>query len=436
MRKRVIALSLAALAAILVGWWWASPEVAGPGERGSAGAEGSASSSSGGAPSARAPLPLPSRTEAAPEVAGVPAELAAVDDWGNPVLVEVSGAVLDLAAETPVSGAEVIFRARSRRGETSAVTGGDGRYATTLAPGVYEVSAISAGRYPVPGTLRLTRDAPEVTHDVFVVGAATVRGRVVDGRGAPIAGAGVTFRSWFQGEKIKTRHVRDVAPEAATTTGPDGRFELPVVPGMALIEARDGDATASVRIDAAAPGGSYEVRIVLDATATLSGAVVTPAGAPVAGAAVRVAIRNDIHELSLRAAETDEDGKFRIDRVTPGRAEIGAHAAGVGSSPSVSERIASGGAVEVRLVVAEGAAIAGVVVDGGGSPIAGARVRCYGQASKLPPVQVASDGDGAFRCALHPGLYRIEATKQYYGSVTVTDVKAPSDGVRLELRAP
>jgi hypothetical protein len=429
MSKRVIAFALAAVAIIAV-WWWRSSDSSKPDGSDPAGESKSDRDRSGGDTA----KPTPALDRLRRRLSGTSEEFEPIDADGNALLIPVTGKVLDVGAGGVVPDADIIFKARGRAGEATAASGADGSYSVELAPGLYSITAIAAKHYGMPGTLRLSNKLPRVTHDIRMAGFATIRGQVVDADGAGISDADVSFRSHFFGDKIGTKHVADYSSgTSTTTTSSDGGFELEVVPGSVLIEAKLGDASARTRIEGVAPGQTYDATIVLDASATLSGIVVTGDGAPVADATVRVVIRDSIKELSRRTISSDADGEFRIDGITPGRLDVDAHVDGQGTSQAVREVVTSGQSVEVELVLGDAATIAGTVVDSNGSPVRSATVDCTKHGSKLPAVRVETEGDGTFVCGVSEGLHRIRAKHGDHGNATVGNVRAPATDVEVQL---
>lgn len=429
MSKRVIAFALAAVAVIAV-WWWRSSD---------------SSKTASSDPTAEATpdrdrtgytaaTPTPELTRLRSMLSGDGEQFAPTDADGNPILIKVTGTVFDVGSGGTVPDAEILFDVRGRSGAASATSGADGTYSVELTPGLYSVTAIAAGRYPMADTLRLTNKLREAIHDVNMAGFATVRGRVVDGAGAPVSGADVTFRSWFHGDKIRAEHVADYSSgTSATTTGSDGSFELDVIPGVALIEASVGASSARARIEGVAPGQTYDTTIVLDASAVLRGIVLTADGAPAAGATVRVMIRDSIKELSRRTATADDYGEFVIEGITPGRLDVDAHLDGRGTSQAVRHTVETGTTIDIELIIGDAATIDGFVVDANGHSVSGARVDCLKYGKKLPPVRVESSSNGSFSCAVSDGPHRIRATHADHGSGTVGQIEAPADGVEVRL---
>ena len=435
MSKRVIAFSLVAVVVILSVWWLkcrsSSSDTKKPDENDPWAQKPGDGTGGGDSDEARALQRLRER------LSGDSEEYAAVDSEGNTLLIPVEGTVLDIGTGETVGDVDIIFKARGRRGEATASSNSEGRYSLSLSPGIYRVVAIGSTLYGLASTLRLNNRLPKATHDVRMIGSATVRGKVVDEKGAGISGASVTFRSKFRGDKIASKHVSDYSPAASTaTTASDGSYEVQVVPGEVLVEAQVGEASARTRLVGVAPGQEYEAIIVLDASASISGVVVSSDGAPVDGAEVQVVIRDRIKEISARTTKTDQDGRFRIDSMTPGLAEIEAHSAQHGTSPAVVEYIASAQSIDVRLVLEGETFLTGVVVDGTGRPINAATVSCQKASSKMPPVKTETDAEGAFRCAVSSGPHRVEASKADFGSMRSDVVEAPANDLRLQLAAP
>ena len=132
--------------------------------------------------------------------------------------------------------------------------------------------------------------------------AVAVVGRVVDARGAPLAGMTVSLVP-----------AHGDGPAASTTSGPDGGFRLAAAPGTYGATAVAADVTAGY-VDAVQvrPGHDLEDLVI---TAGGDGAVlsgrVSAGGAPVASAWAGAA-RNSSYVGDLFVVRTDADGRYRI----------------------------------------------------------------------------------------------------------------------------
>jgi protocatechuate 3,4-dioxygenase beta subunit len=245
----------------------------------------------------------------------------------------------------------------------------------------------------------------------------TLRGRVLDTRGGPIAGARVGRRE-------------------PVLTDADGRFVLDGLTGSLRfrIEA-DGKApfddwTRFLQQEIAA--GSAERTYRLGDGAILRGRVVGPDGHAVAGAKIR--IRDDRPPI-----EADESGRFEVAIESPGRPHrFAVHADGYAAVRLDPITVAAG---EVRddLVVrlTRGGGIEGRVVTESGAPIAGHPVSLRtwpwlsrGLATIYRRTTTAADGRFRFE-ALAAGSYDVSANGKYI-SDRVYAPKGHRRGIRVE----
>lgn len=352
----------------------------------------------------------PTTTAAAPRAVGAdphrlpPARVAGL-------VREPAGAALAGAQVCAVTADAEAGARRARQGDnpTCVTTGADGRFALAgLAAGRYGLYASAAdhapGRWTAPDGGQLLSLAPGDDRAELVLvlptGGAAVTGRVVDVSGGPIAGAVV----WAVEPATFAREVQ--RPRGAfTTSGPDGRFRL-AAGGGNLSLAASADGYTDGQVDGVAPG--QDVEVALWPAATVGGVVVTPDGAPVAGAAVWA---DDGH--GEHAGRTGSDGRFRFARLAPGRITIAAASAtGRGESPG-SFAVRPGQTVDdLRLVLWPAAAVVAHVVRADGTPCGGAEVRL----ARWPTAGVLStradaDGDGrAELLGLTPGTYEVGLT--------------------------
>ncbi len=172
------------------------------------------------------------------------------------------------------------------------------------------IDPASGARGWAAGSIRQNGDLVHV--DVALLGRGTVRGVVVDGTGARVAGAIVRCSSAvdsYRGSQFSTA---------------DGSFVFPSVPvGTLQLQAEDPrtreSTWAGARLDA--PGTSTDVTLVLAARprARLSGHVVRGAGAPIAGA--WVAGYGETGEY-FGARKTTLDGAFLFESAPAGAVRL------------------------------------------------------------------------------------------------------------------
>ena len=348
----------------------------------------------------------------------------------------MSGTVLDVADRKPVAGVDVNFG--NALGESTATSGADGRYSLTLSPGSYRVLAVGDGVLGAgQGRFDLKAGQQVEGYDLFVARLARLRGRVVDHRGAPVAGARVSYSARMGGKPIGTEQT---APVGEATSDDAGAFEIEVPSGDVKLIAEIGEARGEALVGGVVAGQEpAEVVIQLAAGASVDGRVVDGARrAPVAGAEVRVSVfAGGSAPVSDRTATSDAAGHFHFDHLAPGRAILEARTSTGVSAPQNVDLVDGRERGGIELVLAGAASIAGRVVDGKGKPLVGARVLATPSGSKIKTQQATSGGDGAFALeGLASGLrHNVQARLDGYPNTFVRDVVAPADKVEIVMRA-
>ncbi|HET6584610.1 MAG TPA: carboxypeptidase regulatory-like domain-containing protein [Nannocystaceae bacterium] len=175
-------------------------------------------------------------------------------------------------------------------------------------PGSYEASPGDIG-------FQLQRGEAKTGVDIeLATGGVQIHGVVKDVAGGVIEGALVANSFWRWNSSSRGR--------GRAKTDEQGEFTLWVAPGELQISA-EAEGYAPGASDGAAPGYSFE--ILLTPESVLAGVVVRAGtGTPVAG--VRVDAGNDWDDGSGGTAYTDDNGRFRIDRLSPGRYKPAARA--------------------------------------------------------------------------------------------------------------
>jgi len=194
-----------------------------------------------------------------------------------------------------------------------------------LPPGfVLDLAALAAvDGGPLGGASKVVRIVDDEPVDVAfaLARAASVVGRVVDARGAPVAGVVVRLEL-ARGARGHGRR-----------TAADGSFEVDaLVPGAWLVVVEPAAADARARLDAPVPLAvdlaAGEVRLLPDLGVgvgghVLAGLLVDEAGAPVAGLTVVVtALEAPWNGLVLHTT-TDVDGRFAVGRLPGCRVSVG-----------------------------------------------------------------------------------------------------------------
>jgi len=355
--------------------------------------------------------------------------------------VMLTGRVVDEGGG-PVAGAQVTSRPPPR---DSTITAYRPRLPDRNRPPV-ATDAEGRFRYPVPrGQALILRarhqglldgeSGPLVAdsgRDVTITLRAgrSVHGRVLDGQGAPVAGA----------------TVGEGGPDRPTErTDGDGRFTMRGIDPRQrnlVLRAEVAGARSSPVAIALPAGFDQPVELVLEHELSLRGAVVHADGSPVADAIVgfRRRVSNARSSAAppatvLEAAihgetRADQDGAFAIDGLASGTYELlarvpasGAHRA---ARPLMASVDAQAGDDAVSLVLPAAARIRGQVVDAGGRPVPDFTISL----AELGGPTSFHAADGRFELAdLDPGLarYQIHVLADRAAELTVPATVAPGE---------
>jgi RNA polymerase sigma-70 factor (ECF subfamily) len=174
------------------------------------------------------------------------------------------------------------------------------------------------------------------------------------------------------------------------------------------------------------------VDVVLPLGCAVRGQVVDANDRPAAGAVI---LGHGDHFEGARLGVTDDDGRFTLEDVAPGRA-ITAHLDG--SRPSLAQSIPDrrDQVVELRLVLGDAVrVVCGVVREGGGMPSAGATVLAIAADGLTPDMRkphrradfVRCDRDGSFALRLdRTSAWTVVAAPRSRDHFTVTRIEVPA----------
>ncbi|MEZ4452267.1 MAG: carboxypeptidase regulatory-like domain-containing protein [Nannocystaceae bacterium] len=281
---------------------------------------------------------------------------------------------------------------------------GEGRY-TLLVDGSPAQVAVEV---LVPGRLRGLLEAPisgdEVQLPTLALGPASLLvGQVIDARGQPVPSVSIQARPRPDlGESEPWR----------VSAGADGRFRLDTIPsGPIVLEAR-APGYAPTILEVVAP--EETVVIVLDGLRDLEGDVLGPPDL-LARAKVRIEGSSIWPPIEVPVAG---DGSFRIPQIPDGVYSLVAESpAGPGGGPEYAslpiENVTPD--MQVSMALIQALRIPVKVIDGEGTPIAGARITLSGSSIGMLQKVDTTDAQGALAVGpVVPGPYLLHADADGY----------------------
>jgi hypothetical protein len=320
------------------------------------------------------------------------------------------------------------------------------REASRAEPDVPEAASL-----PEPPRAAGAEAPPEVVDDpppaVLTPGKYLVRGRIVESASAgaggaaavPVPGVAVTFRRHPRRARLQDQPI----PQTRVTGG-DGVFAFGGISwGMWLrldIDA-PGRALKTLSCDLPDPQGEGEIDLgdlVVEPAVTLGIEVVSPDGDPVPGA--KVMVKSPIEprleaagmfESHKEAVET-EPGRYIVERMPPGIPRVQVEASGFSLFREHLAVPKEGGPIVARLQW--GLAIAGVVTDPGGKPIADATVAIEGPRLVFPYPKTRTSARGEFRFdQLSVGVYDVRVRARGFGELFQRGLKAGGESPTIVL---
>nr|MBP7149744.1 carboxypeptidase regulatory-like domain-containing protein [Acidobacteriota bacterium] len=273
---------------------------------------------------------------------------------------------------------------------------------------------------------------------------ARVEGRVTDPAGAPIDDVTVML---IGGDAMAAAVAMMTGGEGQATTAADGWFRID--------DRREGETVDIVfrregygpqRLSGIAAPTLTPLAVTLQPASSISGSVADGEGRPIAGAEVTAtrALGGPrgpgmfMMFNFVRPVDTDEQGKFTVDGLEPGKISLSVNAAGWQPHAREVEVPAGEDVTGVAVVLEPGAVVEGRVVGPDGAPVSGAQVgpvagRQGGPGPRLRGA-VQTDGDGRYRLEeLLPGPASIEAEKQGFGRA-VRDIELRTGANELDLQ--
>lgn len=329
----------------------------------------------------------------------------------------ISGRVVDRNGYG-VGEARVDFEAWSSRGRLAPWELAEDSWVVTDDDGYFEVADCIPGdklemwawklNYAQGAARGVECPAQEV--ELILDATTAVRGTVLDPGGAPVAAAAISAD--YQG-------VSGDRWSRFAKTDAQGNFELsPLEAGRMEVKVQaDGFLPASQWIDVQ-PGKAFEgLTFRLREGSILEGFVLDPDGQPIYRAFVRCAQNG----ASCGYEMTDELGRFRLGSLAPGPAEIRVFLSNV---LRAEEQVhLEEGINHLQVDISPGYAVQGRVVQGDGSPVAGATIRAAGD-------RASSQADGRFQLTSVPnGTHRLYVQK---GNAVSAEYDVVVDGMPVE----
>lgn len=222
-----------------------------------------------------------------------------------------------------------------------------------LEPGRAGLTASAQGRRTVRKQgLVLGAGESQLDHELRLEPGATLTGTVRDAEGTPLEGVRVLI------PEGNTSPAMIMMMRSGALTNADGRFRLEgAAVGRRLVEAHaPGFRAGKLELELAA--GDNVADFTLERGASIAGRVLAPGGGPLNGASVRVVAGPGRPSFGLPSAQTDPQGRFRIDGLEPGTISLIAEAEGFAATQSAPIEVA-GEVAGIDLVLERGARIVG-----------------------------------------------------------------------------
>lgn len=326
----------------------------------------------------------------------------------------VSGKVVNAESGEPVEGAFVTVNAQDNTGNQ--------RRAGTDKEGAFLVDALANGEYQIfldDETRVLIGEAPKFSIAkaepvegivLTVADGGSISGMVTDAEsGDPIAGVRITAQGNQSGSNRPLQGFSDETGLYTITGVPGGSYTLRRrwKEGYRHGETRENKAVTLAlgevleNIDFAVPRGL-----------SMSGVVVDEAGDPVEG--VTVDCMPVVENGEGEDVRTTEDGAFSVRGFSP-NVDVNIQVAGRGYTAPRVGPLSTGesGMTDIKIVVAAGASVSGIVVDVAGKPMAEMYVSAASTNGGSGGGAEATGPGGEFQIkSLAEGTYRLEARRQ------------------------
>ncbi len=317
------------------------------------------------------------------------------------------------------------------------------------------VDAGTAGADATAGERVAAEPEPLDTGEARQRFAQGICGHVVDERGTPIPGAEAFLVESAANDPLALPSMLQqglaLGPTAATRTGEDGTFALGL--DVATAKLYEVHCLAPGRADTRLAGltvlaGQWHDlgAITMPRGAVVRGRVVVEGSdLPVPQAVVTLLAGTAFDDAVLRAlpgreegltAAVDGNGFYEFANApATGSVQLTAVAPGFAAAVQENVLLRPDRPVVVDFGLRPGHSLAGVLLDGGGRPVAGARVEAWPTQTNAPPRTARSRSDGGFAIlGLQPGVHRLRVQARGYQDVDLPDLVPTRADLRIELR--
>lgn len=280
-----------------------------------------------------------------------------------------------------------------------------------------EVAVWAAARGSAPWMKRVALgESGETAVTIELEEGGQVAGRVVDGGGAAVAGAYVTYRCapWIPVPADPWGFPLPQWSYATVVSDASGRYALEHAPSgsLHLLASANGVEVRAERVVAEGRPVTWDAVL---ASLAIAGRVVDERGEPLSG--VRVLCQPQRGEGRTRSALTDEEGRFACTALAPAPHVVAFRAEGDTLGARVAAKLRGvvppRAGLEVRVPddALPSAWLRGTLLDADGRPPRGADVACSAEDLEWEPRAAADSSSGRFELGpLPPGTYRIRPT--------------------------
>jgi protocatechuate 3,4-dioxygenase beta subunit len=337
----------------------------------------------------------------------------------------ITGRVLD-PQDNGVANAEVFVVGDDATAKAAARTDAEGRFALELESreelSDYYGRAIATAPNFAPGGVALRLWGENVIH---LDSPTTLRGRVLDDKQRPLAGAKIAVFSFSSSDDTLWIEGVSLGAEYSAISDQDGRWKIENAPKSlrATIEVRAPGFVLLRKTVTPDAESTWPLRI----GAAIEGRIVGEDGKPVGGVRIFALRRSYIADQGWSEATSQPDGAFLLDNLPAGSFDVMADAPEgfvVAAREGVIAHIGETRRIE-DLVLSTGALVEGVASDEKGAPVAGLRIGDYGPhrpKSGGAAAYTRTDKDGRYRLRVAPGANTVYPMSTPLGLVQVKGI--------------